>query len=191
MAAASSAVIVDVSRNKCVKSAESETINTPSRRRKGCFGWLRFLKRKNRRSTSDARTLSKQEEQPENCQSKACISTDNVETGDQQENYQYQACVPTPNVDTRAKLEDSHIHACISTPSVDTVAILKDHHIQACISTPSVDTVAILEDHHIQACISTPNVDTPAKQEDEHGDCKLEPYPCLQSQWSRRIRTSG
>jgi hypothetical protein len=36
----------------------------------------------------------------------ACISTDNVETGDQQEEDQYQACVPTPNVDTPAKQEE-------------------------------------------------------------------------------------
>lgn len=46
MATASGAVMVDGSRNKYMKCVESTTINTPSRKRKGCFGWIRFLIRK-------------------------------------------------------------------------------------------------------------------------------------------------
>jgi len=46
MAALCSGVIVDCSRNNHLKYVEIETINSRSRKRKGCFGWIRFLKRK-------------------------------------------------------------------------------------------------------------------------------------------------
>ena len=49
MAKGSGAVIVDGSRNECFKCVKSETINIPNRKRKGCFGcfgWIRFPKRK-------------------------------------------------------------------------------------------------------------------------------------------------
>ena len=46
MAALYSDVIVDCSRNNNLKYVEIETINSRSRKRKGCFGWIRFLKRK-------------------------------------------------------------------------------------------------------------------------------------------------
>ena len=46
MAAVCSDVIVDCSRNNHLKYVEIETIKSRSRKRKGCFGWIRFLKRK-------------------------------------------------------------------------------------------------------------------------------------------------
>jgi hypothetical protein len=49
MAGASGVVILDVCQNNYLKCAENETIKTASCKRKGCFGcfgWIRFLKRK-------------------------------------------------------------------------------------------------------------------------------------------------
>ena len=100
------------------------------------------------------------------CYFKACISTDNVKTGDQQEGGQYQKCVPTPNVDARAKLEDSHFHACVSTDNENTGDQQEDGRYQKCVPTPSVDAGAKLEDSHFQACISTDNVKRGDQQQD-------------------------
>ena len=46
MATVGGGVILDFSRNNHLKCVESGTINTLSRKRKGCFGWIRFLKPK-------------------------------------------------------------------------------------------------------------------------------------------------
>ena len=46
MAAVCGGVILDVSRNNHRTSVKSKTFNTSSRKKKGCFGWLRFWKRK-------------------------------------------------------------------------------------------------------------------------------------------------
>jgi len=46
MGATSNAELSDASRNNYFASVESQTINSPSRKRKGCFGWVRLLKRK-------------------------------------------------------------------------------------------------------------------------------------------------
>jgi hypothetical protein len=80
------------------------------------------------------------------CYFQACISTDNIKTGDQHEDGQYQKCVPTPSVDARAKLEDSHFQACIYTDNIKTGDQQEDGQYQKCVPTPSVDARAKLED---------------------------------------------
>ena len=46
MAAVCGGVILEVSPNNHRTSVKSKTFNTSSRKKKGCFGWLRFWKRK-------------------------------------------------------------------------------------------------------------------------------------------------
>ena len=56
MSAVCSDVMVDCSLNNHLKYVEIETIKSRSRKRKGCFGWIRFLKRK-KASTMQADNL--------------------------------------------------------------------------------------------------------------------------------------